>query len=220
MSARMQDRPTGKLSLAVERLATAARSSRGEALTRSAVVLHEAVVGLNKLLLACARREDDSMFADALSGRLDAAVEAGRAARPVGEEGVRALVVDPERFTRGVIEGFLRREGYHVVGVEDVATALERAAAGPVTLLVVAADPARLDGLGALRRFRSAPETSQAAILFLTPRTDLAEKLAAFQAGADDVVVTPFEPEEVVARVQAMVGRLRRGGTNFAGAAG
>jgi two-component system chemotaxis response regulator CheY len=221
MSARMQDRPTGKLSLAVERLASAARSTGGAHLPRCAAVLQEAVVGLSKLLLACARREDDSMFADALSERLDGAVEAARAASGDVEDALgRALVVDPDRFNRRVIEGFLRREGFQINGVEDLTGALEQAATGSFALVIVAADPARLDGLAALRRLRGQPGTARAAILLLTPRPELSEKLAAFQAGADDVVVTPFEPEEVVARVQAIVGRLRRGGTNFAGAAG
>jgi two-component system chemotaxis response regulator CheY len=220
MAARMRDRPTGKLSLAVERLASAARMMSGGHLQRCPALFQEAAVGLSKLLLACARREDDSMFAEALSARLDLAVEAARAASAVGEDAPRAVVVDPDGFSRRVIERFLKREGYQVIGAEDPTGALERTEGKPVALVVVAADPARLDGFGAVRRFRGEPETARAAILLLTPRPELSEKLAAFQAGADDVVVTPFEPEEVVARVQAMVGRMRRGGTNFAGAAG
>jgi DNA-binding response OmpR family regulator len=160
------------------------------------------------------------VLAEALTQRLDRAVEAARPSPAAADEAPRALVVDPERFSRRVVEGFLKREGYDVICVAELAGGVQRAELGGLTLVVVASDPPRLDGLEAVRRFRATPGTAGAAILLLTPRAELSEKLAAFQAGADDVVVTPFEPEEVVARVQAMVGRLRRSGANFAGAAG
>jgi two-component system chemotaxis response regulator CheY len=220
MAARVQDRPTGNLALAVERLAAAARSMGGPALARCPTLLHEAMVGLNKLLLACARGEDDSMFADALRAKLDAAIEAAKA-RPVEPGGgPRALVLEAEPFTRRVLEGFLKREGFAVVAVNSIDEAVEEMAAAAPTLVVVESDSARVDGHTAIRRLRAAPGGGAAAILLLTPRPELSEKLAAFQAGADDVVVTPFEPEEVVARVQAMVARLRRGGNSVAPTAG
>ena len=220
MAARVQDRPTGNLALAVERLAAAARGMTGPALQRCPALLQEAMVGLNKLLLACARGEDDSMFSDALRARLEGAMEAARARPDAGGDGPRALILEAEGFTRRVLEGFLRREGFAIVATGSLEEAFERVAAAPPTLVVVESDAARIDGLAAIRRIRAAPGGGQAAILLLTPRTELSEKLAAFQAGADDVVVTPFEPEEVVARVQAMVGRLRRGGTSPAPTAG
>ena len=220
MAARVQDRPTGSLSLAVERLAAAARGMSGPALQRCPALLQEAMVGLNKLLLACARGEDDSMFAEAVRARLDGAIEAARARPDAGGDGPRALILESEGFTRRVLEGFLRREGFAVIATSSVEEAVERVAASPPTLVVVESDAARVDGLAAIRRIRAAPSGGAAAILLLTPRSELSEKLAAFQAGADDVVVTPFEPEEVVARVQAMVARLRRGGTSLAPTAG
>jgi two-component system chemotaxis response regulator CheY len=214
MAARVQDRPTGSLSQAVERLAAAARGMTGPALERCPALLQEAMVGLNKLLLACARGEDDSMFAEALRSRLDGAIEATRAA--ASADGPRALILEAEGFTRRVLEGFLKREGFEVAATGSLDEAVARVAAAPPTLIVVESDAVRVDGLAAIRRLRAARGGDRSAILMLTSRPELSEKLAAFQAGADDVVVTPFEPEEVVARVQAMVGRLRRGGTSLA----
>jgi two-component system chemotaxis response regulator CheY len=220
MANRVQDRPTSSLAVTVERLAAAARGMSGPALSRGPVLLHEAMVGLNKLLLACARGEDDSMFADALRAKIDAAIEAAKA-RPVEPgSGPRALVLEAEPFTRRVLEGFLKREGFDVVAVNSIEEAVEEVAAIAPMLVIVESDSARVDGHTAIRRIRGAPGGANAAILLLTPRSELSEKLAAFQAGADDVVVTPFEPEEVVARVQAMVARLRRGGTSLASTAG
>jgi two-component system chemotaxis response regulator CheY len=214
MAARVQDRPTGSLSQAVERLAAAARAMSGPALERCPVLLHEAMVGLNKLLLACARGEDDSMFAEALRARLDGAIETARA--DTSAQGPRALILEAEGFTRRVLEGFLKREGFAVSATGSLDEAVARVEAAPPTLIVVESDAVRVDGLAAIKRLRAARGGDRSAILLLTARPELSEKLAAFQAGADDVVVTPFEPEEVVARVQAMVGRLRRGGTSLA----
>ena len=142
-------------------------------------------------------------------------------ARPIDPSaGPRALVLEAEPFTRRVLEGFLKREGFTVVAVGSIEEALEEMAAAAPTLVIVESDSARVDGHTAIKRIRAATGGGQAALLLLTPRSELSEKLAAFQAGADDVVVTPFEPEEVVARVQAMVARLRRGGTSMAPTAG
>ena len=113
-----------------------------------------------------------------------------------------------------MLEGFLKREGFAVSATVSLDEAVARVEAAPPTLVVVESDAVRLDGLAAIRRLRAARGGDRSAILMLTARPELSEKLAAFQAGADDVVVTPFEPEEVVARVQAMVARLRRGDTS------
>lgn len=120
------------------------------------------------------------------------------------------LIVEDEPRLADILEGYLRREGFHT----------ERAATGPRALeLWRAARPALilldlmlpgLDGLEVARRVRA---ESDLPIIMLTARDEEVDRLVGLGVGADDYVVKPYSPREVVARVRAV---LRRAGGSAA----
>jgi DNA-binding response OmpR family regulator len=119
----------------------------------------------------------------------------------------RILVIDDEPRYRELLDMNLRRRGYRVTLAEDGLTGLnlfERDAPDMVLLDLVLPD---LDGFEVCRRIR---EYSQAPIIILTARPEEAQKVRALRLGADDYVTKPFGPEELLARIEAV---LRRTGT-------
>jgi len=205
LASRGGDRSTHSLAESLGRLA-AALSPPPPVTPEMSGLMHESILVLQRCLSGFARDDEQSLLAQAYAQRLAAAIAH---ARRLGEDPSLAVaaIVGVDAFTRRVLRGFLRREGFGVVMCETVDAAHELPAASVVLL---DGDAPRFDGPGSIRRLRDAAGTASSALLYLTPRGDLSEKLAAFQAGADDVIVTPFEPEEVVARALAIVGRIGR----------
>jgi DNA-binding response OmpR family regulator len=65
----------------------------------------------------------------------------------------------------------------------------------------------RLDGFEVTRKLRAAPETARMPVILLTARAQEADVAQGFAAGADDYIRKPFSPQELSARVQAILGR-------------
>ncbi|TAK23309.1 MAG: response regulator [Chloroflexota bacterium] len=170
-------------------------------------LLDESVVALHRLLIGVARGDGERLLSEAFRARIDGAIDQLRAhaGRPIGAR--RALIVDVDPFSRRVLQGFLRREGFAVATLQAVD---EIDDVEPPSIVVVDGSPARFDAPTAIRQLRASEVTARAAIIYLTPRAELSERLAAFKAGADDVIQTPFDPEELLARVTAMVRRSER----------
>jgi DNA-binding response OmpR family regulator len=100
----------------------------------------------------------------------------------------------------------LQREGHQVVVVGDGPSALARAGAGEVDLLVLDLGLPEMDGLDVCRRLRRVrPEVP---VLMLTARTDEVDFVVGLDAGADDYVGKPFRLAELLARVRALLRRL------------
>jgi DNA-binding response OmpR family regulator len=114
------------------------------------------------------------------------------------------LVVDDEPMVREVVQRYLAREGYLVLTAADGAAALRLADEAAPDLIVLDVMLPAIDGLEVCRRLR---EQSQAPIVLLTARGDEADKVLGFGFGADDYLVKPFSPRELVARVQAVLRR-------------
>jgi two-component system, OmpR family, alkaline phosphatase synthesis response regulator PhoP len=121
---------------------------------------------------------------------------------------VTVLVVDDEPHIAEVLRAYLLRDGYDVrtSGDGNHALALARSEAPDVLILDVMLPG--MSGFDLLRTLRA--EGSRAAVIMLTARDDLVDRVAGLELGADDYVVKPFEPREVVARVGAMVRRIER----------
>jgi DNA-binding response OmpR family regulator len=122
--------------------------------------------------------------------------------------GSRILVIDDEPHIRAVVRAYLEREGYEVLEAADgdEALALTREAAPDLLVLDVML-PGR-SGFDVLRALRS--EGTSVAVVMLTARDDVIDRVAGLELGADDYVVKPFEPREVVARVGAVLRRMGR----------
>jgi sigma-B regulation protein RsbU (phosphoserine phosphatase) len=68
----------------------------------------------------------------------------------------------------------------------------------------------RMDGFETLRRIRERPETAQVPVIMLTARAQLADRMAGFDRGADDYLPKPFEPRELVARIESLLRRTEQ----------
>ncbi len=117
----------------------------------------------------------------------------------------RILVIDDEPMVRDVVASYLERDGY---GVDSAATGddVRRLLANGPDLVVLDLMLPTLDGLGFLRDLR---RTSEVPVIVLTARTDEADRIVGLEAGADDYVVKPFSPRELVARVGSVLRRTR-----------
>ncbi|HLO36814.1 MAG TPA: response regulator transcription factor [Candidatus Deferrimicrobium sp.] len=118
----------------------------------------------------------------------------------------RILVVDDEAPILDLVRGYLEREGYVVSTAEDGHAALERVQAERPDVVILDVMLPGLDGFEVLRRLRT---FSDAYILMLTARSDEVDRIVGLSVGADDYLVKPFSPRELVARVKALLRRPR-----------
>ncbi|UDY34234.1 response regulator transcription factor [Dermatobacter hominis] len=129
----------------------------------------------------------------------------------VGADGpARILVADDDRAIRESLDRLLGLEGHRVTAVADGAAALEAVHDGVVDLVVLDLMMPTIDGLTVCRLLRS--EGSRVPILMLTARTETSDRVAGLDAGADDYLPKPFDPDELLARVRALLRRSRPDG--------
>ena len=120
--------------------------------------------------------------------------------------GVRILVVEDEPSIREVVSLYLRRAGYDVSVVADGRAALESLSGQMPDLVVLDLMLPEVDGLEITRWLRERGDTP---IIMLTARRDEPDRIAGLEMGADDYVVKPFSPQELVSRVRAVLRRTR-----------
>lgn len=116
----------------------------------------------------------------------------------------RVAVVDDDRLVREMLELGLAREGFVVRTASDGVAALELVRQWEPEVILLDIMMPKIDGVTLLPRLR---EITQAPILMLTAKGEVAEKVATLAVGADDYLVKPFVFEELIARIQA---KLRR----------
>jgi DNA-binding response OmpR family regulator len=117
------------------------------------------------------------------------------------------LVADDDEDILELITFRLERSGYIVVQARDGEEAWNLAQAEPPDLAVLDVMMPKLDGFELTRRLRAKPETERVPIILLTARAQDADVQQGFDAGADDYLRKPFSPQELRARVQAILGR-------------
>jgi DNA-binding response OmpR family regulator len=116
------------------------------------------------------------------------------------------LVVDDEPSIGEVVSIYLRRAGYRVVVARDGQAALEAMDKQPPDLVVLDLMLPKVDGLEITRRLRAEGDTP---IIMLTARREERDRILGLEMGADDYVVKPFSPQELVSRVKAVLRRTR-----------
>ena len=119
---------------------------------------------------------------------------------------VRVLVVDDEVPLAGVVASYLVREGYTVEQAHDGPSAVAAARSGDPDLIVLDVMLPGFDGIEVCRQVRT---FTDAYIIMLTARDEEIDKVVALSTGADDYLVKPFSPRELIARVKAMLRRPR-----------
>lgn len=126
------------------------------------------------------------------------------------------LVVDDEKTIREVVRRYLELEGFAVLEAETGTQALNLLRDMQPDLVVLDIMLPGIDGFAITRRLRNPADyaplsmNGDVPIIFLTARTDEADRLHGFEIGGDDYLVKPFSPRELVARVKAV---MRRSGT-------
>jgi two-component system, OmpR family, response regulator RegX3 len=116
----------------------------------------------------------------------------------------RILLVEDERTIRDAVAAYLEKEGFWVTSVADGAEALEQAGRKPFDLVVLDLNLPKVSGEEVCRRIRDA---SDVPIIMLTAKGSEQEKIKGLEMGADDYLVKPFSPRELVARVRALMRR-------------
>jgi len=121
--------------------------------------------------------------------------------------GKRLLIADDDTDMRLLLAEYFRRLGFQVEERESGESALEPALAGKFDCFIFDVSMPGMSGLDLLKRLRD--RGIQTPTLFLTAHDALSDKVAGFEAGADDYLAKPFSPRELEYRVEAL---LRRGG--------
>ncbi|PTQ08603.1 two-component system response regulator CreB [Sphingomonas oleivorans] len=114
------------------------------------------------------------------------------------------LVVDDDPHIRQLLVFALRKAGLEAIEAEDGQAALAVVTTHAPDLVILDINMPRMDGLEVCRRLRAAGDLP---ILFLSSRDDEIDRVLGIELGADDYVVKPFSPREVVARVMAILRR-------------
>src|SRR5262245_20793472 len=116
----------------------------------------------------------------------------------------RVLVVEDDEEIAQVLQRSLRLEGYEVRIAGDGEAALDQSAAFNPDLVILDLGLPKLDGIEVARRLRS---TDDVPILMLTARDALESRVEGLDSGADDYLVKPFERQELLARLRALLRR-------------
>jgi DNA-binding response OmpR family regulator len=120
----------------------------------------------------------------------------------------RILLVEDERAIREAVSAYLEREGYWVTAVADGQAALDQFAKSKFDLVVLDLMLPKVSGEQVCRVLR---DTSDVPIIMLTAKGELEDRIAGLELGADDYLVKPFSPRELVARVRALLRRAQVG---------
>ncbi len=119
------------------------------------------------------------------------------------------LIVDDEADIVELLEYNLRQAGYSVASARDGASALSAVRRQRPDLIVLDLMLPDIPGTEVCRRLRRDEGTESIPILMLTARSAEIDRVVGFELGADDYVVKPFSPREIVLRVQALLRRAR-----------
>ena len=122
----------------------------------------------------------------------------------LNEAGNRILVVDDEERIRRLLRMYLEKEGYVIEEAEDGETALRKALQTDYDLIVLDLMLPGIDGMEVCTRLRQSKATP---VIMLTAKGEEVNRVQGFEVGADDYVVKPFSPREVIFRIKAILRR-------------
>lgn len=122
----------------------------------------------------------------------------------------RLLLVDDEPGLRTAVQAYLEDEGFQVTTAVDGEDGWAKAQELLPDLVISDVMMPRLDGYGLLRKLRADEHLGGTPVIFLTAKGMTADRIEGFQAGCDDYIPKPFDPDELVARVHNVVRRQER----------
>jgi two-component system, OmpR family, response regulator CpxR len=127
-------------------------------------------------------------------------VNSDRAARSI-------LLIEDDQELCSLMTDYFVQKGFHIEAANDGRCGLERALDGGFDLVILDVMLPVLDGFEVLRQLRKRTETP---VIMLTARTSRSDRVAGLDSGADDYLPKPFEPEELLARIRAVLRRAGR----------
>ncbi|MEP6807731.1 MAG: response regulator [Chloroflexota bacterium] len=119
----------------------------------------------------------------------------------------KVLVVDDDLNIQRVLVFVLKQEGYEVIVASDGAAGVEMALEAQPDLILMDVAMPKLDGYAATQQIRAAEEIARVPIIMLTAEADVEQRVKGLRAGADDDIVKPFHPLELMARIKALLAR-------------
>jgi pilus assembly protein CpaE len=120
----------------------------------------------------------------------------------------KVLVVDDDLNIQRVLVFTLKQEGFEVLVASDGATGVEMAKESQPDLILMDVAMPKLDGYAATQQIRAAEQGGRRVpIIMLTAEADVGERVKGLRAGADDDIVKPFHPLELMARIKALLSR-------------
>ncbi|RJF85696.1 response regulator [Sphingomonas cavernae] len=120
------------------------------------------------------------------------------------------LLVDDERSIREPLASYLQKSGFRVTAVADAAAARQRLQGYAIDLVVLDIMMPGEDGLSLCRHIR---ETGEIPVILLTAKSEETDRIVGLEMGADDYVLKPFSPRELVARIKVILRRAGGGGS-------
>lgn len=123
----------------------------------------------------------------------------------------RVLIVEDDTDIAALIAHYLEKAGHTPETVGDGSEALARAADSPPDLAILDVMLPSLSGLDVCRALRAREQTSALPIIMLTARDEESERILGLDCGADDYMTKPFSPNELLARVRALLRRSSLG---------
>jgi phosphate regulon transcriptional regulator PhoB len=121
----------------------------------------------------------------------------------------KILVVDDEKDIVELIAYNLEKEGFSILKAYDGEEALKKVKEQKPDLLVLDLMLPKISGLDVCKSLRSNPVTANTPIIMLTAKVDEIDKVVGLEMGADDYITKPFSVKELIARVRAMLRRMR-----------
>ncbi|MEO8530580.1 MAG: response regulator transcription factor, partial [Deltaproteobacteria bacterium] len=118
---------------------------------------------------------------------------------------IHLLIVDDDERIRGLLQKYLAKNGYFVTTARDAAHARRILSGLAFDLIILDVMMPGEDGITFARDLRTESDTP---ILMLTARSETDQKIAGFEAGVDDYLAKPFEPKELLLRINAILRRM------------
>jgi len=128
----------------------------------------------------------------------------------VSQHRQRALVIEDDLDIGQLITHYLQKAEFEPTLIPNGAEGLARARRDPPDVIILDVMLPGMDGLAVCRALRADPNTALVPIIMLTAKAEESDRIVGLELGADDYITKPFSPNEVVARVRALLRRAQR----------
>src|SRR5689334_9562944 len=127
----------------------------------------------------------------------------------------RVLIVDDDPDIQRLVSYNLSQAGFHVTTASSGRTALDSVQKHPPDLIILDVMMPDIDGMEVCRTLRQRENSRRIPIVMLTARGEEVDRVVGFELGADDYVMKPFSPRELVLRVRSIFRRVKDDRTDF-----